>query len=78
VVRTWVHAIRGRAVSCVPEGRQNGAMLSVNGWCEMTDIHSLQSSIDLQNWKDLENRADSDQDSRLTNPVPAVSRLLGG
>jgi hypothetical protein len=53
-------------------------MLSVNGWCEMTDIHSLQSSIDLQNWKDLENRADSDQDSRLTNPVPAVSRLLGG
>ena len=52
-------------------------MLSVNGWCEMTEIHALQSSIDLQNWKDLENRAESDQDSRLTNPVPALSRLLG-
>jgi hypothetical protein len=36
----------------------------------MIAIHALQSRIDLQNWKDLEDRSEADQDFRLTNFLP--------
>ena len=43
----------------------------------LSEIDSVQSRIDLQNYKDLQNRSESDQDSRLASLVPALSRLLG-
>ena len=43
----------------------------------VNEIDSVQSGIDLQNWKDAENRPEADPDSRLTNLVPALSRVLG-
>jgi hypothetical protein len=43
----------------------------------LSEIEAVQSRIDLENWKNSENRFESDQDSRLTSLVPALSRLLG-
>ena len=43
----------------------------------LNEIDSVQSRIDLENWRDSENRSESDQDSRLSNLIPPLGRLLG-
>jgi hypothetical protein len=49
-------------------------MLSIH---MLTHIDAVQSAIDLQRWKESENRFESDQDSRLASLIPPLSRLLG-
>jgi hypothetical protein len=43
----------------------------------VSEIDKVQNELDLANWRNSENRLESDHDSALSDLAPAVSRLLG-